>query len=174
MAVGARDAAAERYRAAAARPAGGTRRATLTLAQWRALRRRVKAIHRDEEPDILAPPEAFSDRRADARIRRDYLPTRNPSAIRARSSTVEGRIASSCCGWPNPPTSAEFYAAIHAEAPTLRQRILIRMWTKEARPDEIVLAWAEEVYTVRELVAAIHRAEADHPEVARALNRLAR
>ena len=48
------------------------------------------------------------------------------------------------------------------------------MWTKEARPDEIVMAWAEEVYTVRELVAAIHRAKADHPVVARELNRLAR
>ena len=71
-------------------------------------------------------------------------------------------------------TSAEFYDAIHAEMPTKRQRALIRMWTKEARPDEIVMAWAEEVYTVRELIAAIHRAGADHPQVARELNRLAR
>ena len=97
-----------------------------------------------------------------------------PSAIRARSSTVDSRISSSCCGWVTRPTSMEFYDAVHSEMPTERQRALIRMWTKEARPDEIVLAWAEEVYTVRELVAAIHRARADHPQVARELNPLAR
>ena len=146
----------------------------MTLDEWRALRQQAKATHRDEEPDILAPPQAFSDRRADETIREQYLPGRNPSAIRARSSTVESRIRSSCCGWVTRPTSAEFYDAIHAETPTKRQRALIRMWTKEARPDEIVMAWAEEVYTVRELIAAIHRANADHPQVAKELNRLAR
>ena len=142
--------------------------------EWRALRQRVKATHRDGEPDILGPPEAFSDRRADKALRDAYLPGHDPSAIRARSSTVDSRISSSCCGWVTEPTSAEFYDAIHARAPTQRQRALIRMWTKEARSDEIVLAWAEEVYTVRELVAAIHRAKADHPQVAKELNRLAR
>ncbi|MYH32102.1 MAG: hypothetical protein F4137_25390 [Acidobacteria bacterium] len=146
----------------------------MTLDEWRALRRQTKVTNRDEEPDVLAPPEAFSARGADARLRDEYLPGHDPSAIRARSSTVDGRINSSCCGWATQPTSAEFYDAIQAEMPTKRQRALIRMWTKEARTDEIVLAWAEEVYTVRELVAAIHRAKADHPVVARELNRLAR
>lgn len=146
----------------------------MTLDEWRALRRQAKATNRDEEPGVLAPPEAFSDRRADETIRDGYLPGHDPSAIRARSSTVDSRISSSCCGWVTQPTSAEFYDAIHADTPTKRQRALIRMWTKEARPDEIVLAWAEEVYTVRELVAAIHRAKGDHPLVARELNRLAR
>lgn len=146
----------------------------MTLDEWRALRRQAKVTNRDEEPDVLAPPEAFSDRHADQTLRDEYLPGHDPSAIRARSSTVDSRISSSCCGWVTQPTSAEFYAAIHAEMPTKRQRALIRMWTKEARPDEIVLAWAEEVYTVRELIAAIHRAGADHPQVARELNRLAR
>lgn len=146
----------------------------MTLDEWRALRRQAKVTNRDEEPDVLAPPEAFSDRRADARLRDEYLPGHDPSAIRARSSTVDSRINSSCSGWVTQPTSAEFYDAIHADTPTKRQRALIRMWTKEARPDEIVMAWAEEVYTVRELIAAIHRARADHPRVARELNRLAR
>jgi len=131
---------------------------TMTLDEWRALRRQAKVTNRDEEPDVLAPP----------------VPGHDPSAIRACSSTVDSRINSSCCGWVTRPTGAEFYDAIHAEMPTKRQRALIRMGTKEARPDEIVLAWAEEVYTVRELVAAIHRARADHPQVARELNPLAR
>lgn len=146
----------------------------MTLDEWRVLRRQVKATHRDEEPDLLAPPEAFSDRRADDRFRNDYLPGHDPAAIRGQSATVGSRIASSCCGWPVQPTSAEFYDAIHAETPTTRQRVLIRMWAREAEPAQIVLAWAEEVYTLRELVAAFHRAQADHPQVARELNRLAR
>ena len=56
----------------------------MTLDEWRALRQRVKATHRDGEPDILAPPEAFSDRRADEALRDAYLPGHDPSAIRAR------------------------------------------------------------------------------------------
>jgi hypothetical protein len=146
----------------------------MTLDEWRLLRQQAKGTHRDEEPDMLAPPEAFSDRSADQRIRDAYLPGHDPSAIRARSTTVDSRIGSSCCGWVTQPTSAEFYDAIHAETPTKRQRALIRMWTREAGPDQIVMAWAEEVYTLRELIAAIHRAKADHPQVARELNRLAR
>ena len=146
----------------------------MTLDEWRILRQRAKASHRDEEPDVLAPAEAFSDRRADERIRNEYLPGHDPAAIRKRSATVRSRIASSCCGWGVQPTSAEFYDAIRAEAPTTRQRVLIRMWAREAEPEQIVLAWAEDVYTFRELVAAFHRAKADHPQVAREFNRLAR
>ena len=146
----------------------------MTLDEWRVLRRRAKAVHRDEEPAVLAPPEAFSDRRADDRFRNEHLPGHDPTAIRGLSAVVSSRIASSCCGWVVRPTSAEFYEAIHADTLTKRQRALIRMWTREAEPAQIVLAWAEEVYTLRELVAAVHRAHADHPQVARELNRLAR
>lgn len=146
----------------------------MTMDEWRVLRRQAKARHRDEEPEVLAPPEAFSDHRADESVRNEYFPGHDPEAIRARSATVRSRLASSCCGWVVQPTPAEFYDAVHAETPTTRQRALVRMWTKEAEPAQIVLAWAEEVYTMRELVAAIHRAGGDHPAVAKELNRLAR
>ena len=146
----------------------------MTLDEWRVLRRQAKAVHRDEEPEVLAPAEAFSDRRADESVRSAYLPGHDPAAVRARSATVHSRLASSCCGWDVQPTSAEFYDAVRAATPTKRQRALVRMWTREAEPAQIALAWAEEVYTMRELVAAVHRAQADHPEVAKALNRLAR
>ena len=154
--------------------AGSAIGAAMTLDEWRVLRRRAKAIHRDEEPEVLAPAEAFSDRRADDGFRNEHLPGHDPAAIRGLSAAVRSRIASSCCGWVVRPTSAEFYDAIHAERPTTRQRVLIRMWAREAEPAQVVLAWAEEVYTLRELVAAFHRAKADHPQVARAFNRLAR
>ena len=61
----------------------------MTLDEWRALREQVKVADRDAEPDSLAPPEAFSHRRADPRVREDYLPGHDPTAIRERSSTVQ-------------------------------------------------------------------------------------
>ena len=45
----------------------------MTLDEWRALRRQARVTNRDEEPDVLAPPEAFSDRRADQTLRDEYL-----------------------------------------------------------------------------------------------------
>ena len=74
-----------------------------------------------------------------------------------------------------PPTGAEFFDAVHARNPTTRQAQLISMWLFEATNDEIMLAWAEEAYSFRDLVNAIHEAGADgdHPERNRELNRLA-
>ena len=40
------------------------------------------------------------------------------------------------------------------------------MWAREAEPEQIAPAYAEEEYTLRELVAAFHGAAADHPQVA--------
>ena len=89
---------------------------------------------------------------------------------------MTGRIASSCAGWIEPPTGAEFFEAVRAETPTTRQADIISMWLLEATDDEILLAWAEEAYSFRELVNAIHRSGAagDHPARNRQLNRFTR
>ena len=49
------------------------------------------------------------------------------------------------------------------------------MWWQEATNDELILAWAEDVYSIRELVAAIHAAGAqdDYPERNAEVNGLA-
>ena len=59
--------------------------------------------------------------------------------------------------------------------PTERQATIIGMWVCEATMDEILLACAEEAYTLRELIRAIHRTgNADtYPVRNRELNRLA-
>ena len=145
----------------------------MTLREWRDLRKRAKELDRDMEPDVLAPPEAFSDRASDANVRARYLGSHDPTLIGPRSGTVLSRITSSCAGWPELPTTEEFYDAIRAAEPTRRQRNLIVMWMQEATNDEFILAWAEEVYTVRELVAAIHRTGFRYPERNVELNRLA-
>ena len=89
------------------------------------------------------------------------------------SETVFHRISSSCAGWKQPPTTGEFYEAIRADEPDQRQRAMISMWIQEATNDEILLAWAEEVYTVRELVAAIHKTGHDYSDLNVEINRLA-
>ena len=50
------------------------------------------------------------------------------------------------------------------------------MWVREASEEELFLAWAEEVYSDRMLVEAIHRAGAAdaNPQRNAALNRWAR
>ena len=63
---------------------------------------------------------------------------------------------------------------MRAAAPTDRQRQLISAWLFEATNGDLVAAWLEEAYTLRELVRAIHNAGAadDYPERNRQLNDL--
>ncbi len=77
--------------------------------------------------------------------------------IGPNSRTVNSRLFSSCAGWVDPPTSAEFYAAIRAQAPDPRQRAILRTWFREATNSEVLWGWIEEAYTLPELVAAIHQ-----------------
>ena len=65
---------------------------------------------------------------------------------------------------------------VHATDPTHRQATIIGMWLSEAPIDEILLACAEEAYTLRELIPAIYRTgnAHRHPAQNRELNRLAR
>ena len=109
------------------------------------------------EPDVLAPAAQFSDRQGSAALRARVGWERPPDQLRERSETVRRRILSSCAGWPRWPTAEEFYEAVRAPALTRYQRHLVSMWVMEAEWGETLRAWAEEAYTVRELVAAIHR-----------------
>ena len=69
------------------------------------------------------------------------------------------------------PTPQEFHAALRAADPTARERDILEAWITETTPDEIVAAWAEQVYTLRELVAALHRAGVTRGRWTRKLNR---
>lgn len=110
------------------------------------------------ECDLL-PPEAFPDAPPTETERRIFRSV--PMGVDARDSpTVWRRLASSCSGWTEPPTPAEFYDAIRAASPTRRQREIVRTWAAEANTGEVIRAWVEGVYTWRQLVRALHRSNA--------------
>ena len=109
---------------------------------------------------ILKPADAFDDQRPTAALRADCGIDRRADELGRHSRTVERRIASSCAGWAELPTAAEFYDALRAAQPTQRQQSLIAMWVREATDAELLMAWMEDVCTDRELVRAIHRAGA--------------
>ena len=150
--------------------------ATMTeLEEWCRMRDEAKTRNRDAEPTVLGPPQAFGELRGNARDRARFGIATPADRTGPRSATVARRIAKSCAGWNRPPTETEFYEAVHAAEPTERQATIIGMWVCEATMDEILLACAEEAYTLRELIRAIHRTgNADtYPVRNRELNRLA-
>ena len=132
------------------------------LEKWRRLKAQAKAEDRDDEPTVLGPPEAFTDMRGTADDRARFgLPTPPEETGRA-SGAIARRITKSCAGWRRSPTAQEFFDALHADEPTERQAAIIGMWVREAPVEEVLLACAEEAYTLRELIAAIHRTGTAH------------
>ena len=123
-------------------------------------------------PERLLPAEAFSDRLAGETAFRGLCA---PETARGRDAwAVHRRIMSSCAGWRQRPTAAEFYAAIRANEPTDRQQAIIRMWGAEATLEDLVEAWAQRAYTFRQLVRALHRAGFTRGPRIRTINRWAR
>ena len=109
-------------------------------------------------PVTLAPPEAFDDREADDVFRERCHPGHDPTQLGPQSRAIRNRLRASCAGWRKKPEPEEFYAAIRAAAPSRRQRRLIACWLQEATREDFLYAWAEGVYTWRQLAEAIHKA----------------
>ena len=127
------------------------------MAAWAVgARRRLDAGSPPHEP--LAPPAAFGDWHLTEERAQRVHPTRDRRLLRERSRVIAARFTSSCAGWRQPPTSQEFYAAVRADQPSARERDILEAWITETTPDEIVAAWAEQAYTLRELVGVLHRA----------------
>ena len=122
----------------------------------RAESRRRRAERNPMRPAMLLPPDAFSDRPASED---DFRRLCAPDTPRGRHAlAVRLRLASGCAGWKRRPTAEEFYDAVRAEQPTERQASIIRMWGAEATAPELIEAWVQQAYTLRQLVAALHRA----------------
>lgn len=66
------------------------------------------------------------------------------------------------------------HAAVRAEQPSEREREILAQWVEEADWQTIMMAWADDVCTIRELVAALHRAGMSQCQWARKLNKWAR
>ena len=134
------------------------------------------ARRRDETdqwaPATLLPAEAFSDEPAGEAVFRRLC---GPETPRGRHAwAVHRRIMSSCAGWEKHPTAGEFYDAVRASRPTDRQKVIVRMWGAEATLEDLVEAWAQQAYTFRQLVRALHRADFSYGPRIRTINRWAR
>lgn len=148
-----------------------------TASEWR--QRKLARRLRDENPRrnrTLKAATAFEDERATGARRAECGIEHQVDELGRNSRTVARRIASSCAGWRHGPSAAEFCDAVRAEGPTRQQRSLIAMRVRGASDEELLLAWADEVYSDRMLVAAIHPAGAAdaNPQRNAALNRWAR
>ncbi len=123
----------------------------------------------------LQPEGAFSPKSGSKALRAECRIERRADELGRNSLSVSRRISNRCAGWVERPTAEEFCEAIRAARPTPRQCHLISMWVIEATDAELALAWIEEAYTFRELVAAIHRTGAASANPVRNpdLNRLA-
>ena len=130
----------------------------MSLDEWQALRASLKERDRDAEPPVLAPAEAFDDTRPDEEFRARFHPEHDPRQLGRSSRAVRRRLGSSCAGWRRKPRPEDFYDAVHASRPSRRERQLIRTWLQEASREDLLYAWAEGVYTWRELARAVHAA----------------
>ena len=119
----------------------------------------------------LLPADRFSDEPAAEWERRLIHSPTSADCLRERSRAVRFRLLSSCAGWKRPPKSEEFYAAVRAPVPSERQTAILDTWATEAEWHELLAAWAEHAYTLRELVAGLHRAGLARCHAADALNR---
>ena len=124
-------------------------------------------------PPTLRKPEVFADAGPTAHETQRLSRACGPEETGRGSITVERRLARSCAGWDERPKSGEFYDAIRAERPDRRQRTILRVFSQEAEWHELISAWAEGAYTLRQLVAALHRAGHTQCRAARALNQWA-
>lgn len=115
----------------------------------------------------LLPPHLFSDEIAAAELYQDWTTySNNPQKPKPgpESPALAGLVASKCAGWPEVPTGRELYEALRAEAPTPRQQALIRTWWVEATFEQIMEAWLQRAYSIRDLVRAVHAAGCQRTE----------
>ena len=106
----------------------------------------------------LRAPERFADTTStdEECLRLGY--GKDLEQVGPKSRTVMLRLATSCAGWTARPTAAEFYEAVRAAKPTGRQSAILGTFAQEALWWELIAAWAERAYTIRQLVTALHRA----------------
>ena len=128
------------------------------LDYWNEVVGRLPPELEHRRPCLLGPPEAFPDEPAPASYFRHWA-DHAPDRMGPRSIAVARRLAASCAGWARRPSAAEFYDAIRSGEVDARQRCLISTWAEEASRLDLLDAWGEHVYTIRQLVAAFHKVD---------------
>ena len=115
----------------------------------------------------LTHPDAFSDSYNDPG-------TAVPEDERGRrSKTIRALLARCCSGWPEPPSSEEFFAAMIAKPGSARQRSIVSVLPTEGRHQDRILAFREGAFTWRQLATAMHHTGPYGPACNRLVNQYA-
>ena len=122
----------------------------------------------------LEPANRFRDRLPTDEETQVVNPGIGPKDMGPNARIVQDVLLGVCAGWAVKPSSKELYDAIRTTTPNERQRELVRTWASEASVSEIIMAWTQRAYTIRGLVAALHRCDFDWPKRIHAINGWAR
>ena len=141
--------------------------------RWRDEYRRLRNTDRDAIPDVLGPPEVFSDTVGCTAQRREYGHIVPDEETGPNSRAVANRLRLSCAGWRTVPTADEFHRAVHEPKNSRRERAILLTWYHEADTAEQLEARLEGAYSWRQLVRALHRVGLSRGAGARRLNRFA-
>ena len=134
----------------------------------------IAGLWPEDREETLLPAECFNEEPAGERFTKLLRLNEPTTASGPDSPTIALWLGCRCAGWPRTPTSREFYEAVRAKRPTSRQRVILDAWANQADWTEVLRAWAEHAYTMRELVAALHRNGLGQCRIARSVNRWAR
>ena len=128
----------------------------------------------EDRQETLLPAESFDEKPASERFTKLLRLNEPTTASGPESPTIALWLGCRCAGWSRTPTSREFYEAVRATRPTGRQRAILEAWANQADWTEVLQAWAEHAYTLRELVAALRRNGLGQCRIARSVNRWAK
>ena len=106
----------------------------------------------------LLPPERFSPDLADEGCYYDAFEGRRPPRRGRRSRALNTVMVARCAGWDKLPTGEDLHDAFHAEEPTERQIRMVRTFFGEGGEQLLIQAWAQQAFSHRTLVRALHRA----------------
>ena len=120
----------------------------------------VTIIPRRDVGDHIQPlaPERFSPDVAEKEYYYDAFEGRQPPQRGRRSRALNAVMVTKCAGWDKLPTGEDLYDAFHAEEPSERQIVMVRTFFDEGDEELLIQAWAQQGFSHRTLVRALHRA----------------
>ena len=106
----------------------------------------------------LLPPERFSDDLADDDAYYDAFDGRRPPQRGRTSRALNIVMVTRCAGWDRRPRGEDLYDAFHAKSPSARQLHMVRTFFCEGDEQLLIQAWAQQAFSHRTLVRALHAA----------------
>ena len=106
----------------------------------------------------LLPPQCFSPDLAGEESYYDAFEGRQPPRRSRRSRALNAVMVTKCAGWDKLPTGEDLYDAFHAAKPSDRQIVMVRTFFDEGDEQMLMQAWAQQAFSHRTLVRALHRA----------------